>query len=347
MNQPDRLSWNSLADPTDQTDAANYRWVVPLDTPLLDVKKIQLVRATIPQVSLQIPDYQLVFWYYRMPVGDPTPNPAYLRAVRLFPSNFPWSSPGALAIGNFQQETMRFLTGGLADLVVLLNSAASPGGDTLGMNPYWNGFAAQDVLFAQANGQISWQGRSAGFVYANAGWNDPNVLAAQALRNIVIPLYDGTFRPQPQVAGFTLNQRLGYACSGVAPPPYATAGSNNQFANSNGFPYAVNASVLPDSWPNISGTSVVNLYGNFTGNSGNSTGQSYPHKNLLATIPMSLILGNNNFNGIGMKAYLTSVPREIYSIDIELRDDQDQPYVLPDNANVNLELQFIYNRDME
>lgn len=344
VNQPDRLSWNSLADPQDGQDAASFQFNVPLDTPLLDVKKIQLVRATIPQATLQIPDYQLVFWYYKMPVGDQVPRAAYLKSVRLFPANFPFTSPGA--IGQIPQNSvMRFLQGGQADLVTLLNTAASPGGDTLAFNPYWDGAAVQDVLFAQANGQISWSGRKAGFVYANAGWNDPFVIAAQRQRNIVFPLYDATTRPQPQVVGYTLNQRIGYACSGTAPPPYATAGSNNQFANSNGFPYAVNVTVLPDSYPNLSGTAVVNIYGNIAGNSGNSTGQSIPHKNLLATVPMQSVLSNNNYNGLGMNAYLTTVPREIYSIDIELRDDQDQPYLVPDNANVNLEFQFKYERD--
>lgn len=341
LNQPDRLAWNSLADPTDFADAQSGRWTVPLNTPLLGVKKLQLIRATVPQATLNIPDYQLVFWYYKMPVGAQNPIAANLKCVRLFPSNFPFTSPGALGIVP-QNSVMRFLQGGQADLVVLLNTAASPGGDAVALNPYWDGAVNQDVQFSQANGQILWQGRKAGFVYANAGWNDPNVLAAQAARNIVFPMYDATTRPQPQVQGFTLNQRIGYACSGTAPPPFAVAGSNPQFANSNGYPYAANVNVLPDAYPNLSGTSVVNVYGSFTGNSGNSANTTSNRKDLLAVIPMSGVLSNNNYNGVGMKAYHITVPREIYSIDIEFRDDQDQPYALPDNANVNLELSLMY-----
>lgn len=344
VNQPDRLSVNSFSDPTRASDPQSNRFNIPLDTPLLDVKKLILTRATIPQASLQIPDYQLVFFYYKMPAGAQTPSFANLKAVRLFPSQFPFSSPAAFGLIP-QNSVMRVLTGGQADLVTLLNTAASPGGDTIGFNPFYDGVVTQDVLFSQANGQILWSGRKAGFVYANAGWNDPNVLQAQKQQSIVFPLYDGSTKPQPLVLGFTLNQRVGYACSGTAPPPFATGGSTNAFANSNGFPYAANAIVLPDAYPNLSGTSVIHVYGNFTGNSGNSTGLAYSHKNLLGVIPMTAVLANNNFGGLGMDAYLTTVPRELYAIDIELRDDQDQPYLLADNSNFNFELQFKYSKD--
>jgi hypothetical protein len=343
LNQPDRVSWNSFADPQRALTASAFQFNIPLNTPLLDVKEAQLVRATLPQATLQIADYQLVFWYYRVPLVTSTPGPATLSAVRLYPANFPASADLA-----DPEVVMRPLTGGLTDLVTLLNAAAAPTGDNVTRNPYFRGAAAADVAFTLTNGQIFMKGLTASNFYCIAGWNDPNVLAAIALKNITMdpdPANPGgVVVPQPQVAGFTLNQRIGYALSGTCEQPYKSSTSVSQLvANTTGLPYAVNVDIVPDAYPNIGGTSVVNIYGTFVGSSGNTTGPIY-HKNLLATVPLNGVLANTNYS-TAMKAYLTNLPSEIYALDVELRDDQDQPYFLPDNANVNLEIQFKYKRD--
>jgi hypothetical protein len=192
------------------------------------------------------------------------------------------------------------------------------------------------------------RGLTAGNFYCIAGWNDPNVLAAQALKNITMdpdPTNPGgVILPQPQVPGYTLNQRIGYALSGTCEQPYKSSTSVSQLvANTTGLPYAANVNIVPDAYPNIAGTSVINVYGSFVGSSGNTTGP-INHKNLLATIPMTAVLANNNYS-TAMKATLTNPPSEIYAIDVELRDEADQPYFLPDNTNINLELQFEYKRD--
>lgn len=344
LNQPDKLSWNSFADPQRPYTGEAFQFNIPLNTPLLDVKEVQLVRATVPQASLQIPSYQLVFWYYQMPFGGTVPGAGNLSAVRIYPPNFPASADLTSA-----ETVMRPLTGGLTDLVALLNQASAPGGDDVSLNPFWRGASARDVLFTLTNGQITMTGQTANKVYAIAGWNDPNVLLAQ--RNLSI-LMDadpvnpgGAVIPQPQVPGITLNQRLGYALSGTAVQPYRSPTSASLLvANTTGLPYATNVPIVPDSYPNIAGTSVVNVYGSFVGSSGNTTTQVVPHKNLLATIPMNAVLANNNYS-TAMKALLCNIPAELYAIDIELRDEADQPYYVPDNFNLNLEMLFKYRRD--
>ena len=343
LNQPDKFSWNSFNDPQRGITASAFQFNIPLNTPLLDVKELQVVRATLPQSSLQIPDYQLVLWYYRVPLVNSTPGPATLSAVRLYPSNFP-----ASADLDDPEVVMRPLTGGLTDLVALLNAAAAPTGDDVARNPYFRGAAAADVAFTLTNGQIFMKGLTASNFYCIAGWNDPNVLAAIALKNITMdpdPANPGgVIVPQPQVAGFTLNQRIGYALSGTCEQPYRSSTSVSQLvANTTGLPYATNVNIVPDAYANIGGTSVVNVYGTFTGSSGYTTGPKN-HKDLLAVIPMTNVLANNNYS-TAMKALLTTVPPELYAIDIELRDDQDQPYFINDNANVNLEFLFKYRKD--
>jgi len=344
LNQPDKLSWNSFADPQRPFTGDSFQFNIPLNTPLLDVKEVQLVRASVPQATLQIPSYQLVFWYYNMPTGSTIPGAGNLSAVRIYPPNFP-----ASADITSNETIMRPLTGGLTDLVALLNQASSPGGDDVSLNPFFRGASAQDVLFTLTNGQITMTGKTANRVYSIAGWNDPNVLSAIALKNIVMdadPVNPGGATiPQPQVPGYTLNQRLGYAVSGTAPQPYRSPTSATFLnANTTGLPYAVNVPIVPDSYPNIAGTSVVNVYGSFVGSSGNTTTQVIPHKNLLATIPMTAVLANNNYS-TAMKALLCNIPSELYAIDIELRDEADQPYFVPDNFNINFELLFKYRRD--
>ena len=344
LNQPDKLSWNSFADPQRQFTGSAFQFNIPLNTPLLDLKETQLVRATVPQASLQIPDYQLVFWYYNMPLGATVPGAGNLSAVRLYPANFP-----ASADLDDPETVMRPLTGGLTDLVALLNASAQPTGDDVARNPYFRGASSADVSFTLVNGQIRMTGLTANRVYAIAGWNDPNVLSAIALKNITMdpdPVNPGgVIIPQPQVAGYTLNQRIGYALSGTCPQPYRSSSSVTFLnANTTGLPYAVNVPIVPDAYPNIAGTSVVNIYGSFVGSSGNTTTQVIPHKNLLATIPMNAVLANNNYS-TAMKALLTNIPSEIYSIDVELRDEADQPYYVPANFNLNLELLLKYRRD--
>jgi hypothetical protein len=341
LNQPDKVSWNSAQDPQRPLTAAAFQFNIPLNTPLLDVKEAQLVRATIPQASLQIPDYQLVFWYYRLPTVGSTPGAGNLSAVRLYPANFPSS-----ADLSDPETVMRPLTGGLTDLVTLLNAAAAPTGDNVARNPYFRGAAAADVAFTLTNGQITMRGLTAGNFYCIAGWNDPNVLAAIALKNITMdpdPANPGgVIIPQPQVAGYTLNQRVGYALSGTCEQPYKSSTSVSQLvANTTGLPYAATVDIVPDAYANIAGSSVINVYGSFIGPSGNTTTN---RKNLFCVVPLTGVLANNNYS-TAMKALLTNVPSEIYAIDIELRDENDQPYLLPDNTNVNLEMLFKYRKD--
>lgn len=345
LNQPDKLSWNSTFEPQRAFTGATNQFNIPLNTPLLDVKEVQLVRASVPQASLQIPDYQLVLYYYRLPTINSTPGLGNLSAVRLYPSNFPASADLA-----DPETVMRPLTGGLADLVALLNQASSPGGDSVARNPYWRGASTQDVVFTLQNGRIFMKGTSPSLFYCMAGYNDSNVLAVQngSVPGITMDAdpatVGGNIIPQPQVPGFTLNQRIGYALSGTCPQPYRSSLSVSlRVANTTGYAYPGNLDIVPDAFPNIAGTSVVNVYGAFTGSSGNTT-TPIPHKNLLATIPMNEVLAYNNYS-TAMKALLTNVPSELYAIDIELRDENDQPYPIPDNVNLNLEMLFTYKRD--
>ena len=71
LNQPDRVFISSQDDQsqvissTDVQEQTFSQFTIELTKPLLNVKSVQLVSATIPQGGLSIPDEELVFWYYK------------------------------------------------------------------------------------------------------------------------------------------------------------------------------------------------------------------------------------------------------------------------------------------
>ena len=97
--QPERIQVSSDADnnvniSADPNNECFYsQFSIQLPRPALEVKSIQLVRASIPNPQTCIPDQETTFWYYRVPASDLNPlNPAqvfypgHLHMVRLLPS---------------------------------------------------------------------------------------------------------------------------------------------------------------------------------------------------------------------------------------------------------------------
>jgi hypothetical protein len=73
INQPERVNISSDSDIniTQSQDAITEQtfssFKVNIARPFLDVKSIQLLRASIPNAVTNIPDEECVFWYYRIP----------------------------------------------------------------------------------------------------------------------------------------------------------------------------------------------------------------------------------------------------------------------------------------
>jgi len=154
----------------------------------------------------------------------------------------------------------------------------------------------------------------------------------------------GTTR-QPLVANQTLNSVLGYSYSGQFLPPQSFNASANQLcANIGGISLVKTASVPVDSFPNLVATQCLYIYSTVFGASGNtSTGQ----KNLLAVIPVNAT-NLQVINYIPQTPFFTStkLSQQVYSFDVEIRDDNNQLFYLPDSANVNLEIGIKYDKPM-
>ena len=74
VNQPERIQISSQEDindydPTTLTSYYNFR--VRLPRPCLNVKSIQLARASIPNAVPSLPDAETTFWYYALPTVSP------------------------------------------------------------------------------------------------------------------------------------------------------------------------------------------------------------------------------------------------------------------------------------
>jgi len=336
VNQPERLLIRSDDDTTQSNQSGFYQFQVNLPTPVLDPKRCQIIRATIPNAQLQIPDYMCVFFYHKLATATTAPSNSTLRAVRLFPSYY--QAPSGLG---YTPTKNRYITDP-NDFVNLLNVAASTGGDSLTDNPYWN---ANDVQFAYSatTKQITMTGNSAGFFYTPAGYNCPfvnQVMNGTGLFTINCPRYSGggSF-PQPLLLNYTLNLRVGYAMSGISYGRQSFTSGNPLYANIVNVAFPNGTAVPSDSFPDLVYTNSVALYISFLTSSSLTSNNRH---NLLAVVPMQTVsLGVNNYIA-ATSNLLTKLSQTINNVTIEMRDSADQPYILPDNAQIDLEISFSY-----
>jgi len=411
VNTPDRLSLDAYADTERNSNAVYSSFNNTLGVAILNAKQLHLLRATIPNVKLQIPDYQLVLFYYNLPDATTVPNSTHLKAVRLYPSDY-------VPPSGFTTYTKNTYFTDPSTLATQLTTAGAASGDSATYNKLWS---SGDVAFTYSTTtkQLTFTGAGSGRYYANAGFADPNVLAVinntatttvtsatgdgttgtylvpsttgiyvgstVVITGAVTGGYNGTFTVtavtgntsfavanttptgsafvngsvtvtpnvmltynfdattslQPMLAGRTMNQRVGYALSGVSIPPYSFGAQvSNTIANLTGKAKLAAAVVPVDSYPCLVYTQNIYLYSNVIGNQGLA---NYGRKNLVAVIMVDV-------PQFGVIQFIASydggeshpIPDEIYAMGIEMRDDNNQPYTLPLSANVNVEFAVDY-----
>ena len=333
VNNPERVFLNSSDDPRTLGNQGFSQFVCTYDTPILGAKKTMMLRASIPNAQVNIPDYMLEFWYYSLPTATTIPSQVTLRCVRLYPS---WYQAPA-ALGTAFTKNRYFSDP--ADFVTQLNLAASAGGDNVTYNPYW---VAGDITFSYnaTTKQITFTGNTAGRFYCPAGWDDTNVQTSAA--SITMPNFSGVGTTiQPNAPNWTLNLRVGYAMSGLTLgyPGNTGAAPQAAMADLTNTAYASGTAVPADSYPNLVYTQCVYLYSNIT--AGVSLGSGGQH-NLLAVVPVNAPpLGIIQYTALTVNM-MSKIADTIYQITIDMRDDANQPFLLPDNAQVNLELAMVY-----
>lgn len=323
VNQPDLVCLSSEDDSTQVTTGQFYQFNNTFNTPLLNAKKVALVRCSIPMAKVQIPDYCLYFWYYRLDDMDSTLSEENLHCIRFLPFGT------QLPSGNTTNYAINKYISSYSDFIALLNQAAI--NDDTTSNPY---FISNDITFSLTAGkQITVTGTSNNYFYVPAAYDDPLISYVLQNTNFTVPgkPFD-VGRNVLNVKNQCLNLRVGFS------QPYKFY---NQVPSLTPVPGGTNGNVIvADSFPNLVYTNNIRLYSNLSGSAGvNSDGT----KNFLGLVPVSTPpLGVNQYDTYQL-VYLTKLPDTIYSIQIEMRDDQNQPFSLPDNAVVSVELMFNYD----
>ena len=355
--QPEIVSINSadrIETSLDESQIGYYSsFRVVLKTPILNVKSLQLLRATIPNICTTIPDTETVFWYYRLPQQTPyqepvPPDPQYLHCVRILPSYYPTDlmpSGGTFAINRIYNTYQ--------DLLVDLNVAAE---QTDNSNPY---YIPRDIEFGYDNklNKFSFSPRVVGndlsgndlsgnqHFYSYAGYDDPNVIAAQKILNAATVNAFGIqgLAGQPYVAGRTLNLRLGFVWSGVTLSQTAYKNHIRPVPD-----YAVGALSLAhpsltytaESYCDLVYSHNCHIFCNLT------SGSAYGNKgepNLLMSVPIDTAPLGVSYYIASLEMSLTKVPQEIYEIQIIFRTDSGLPFYLPNSANAILDIGFSFS----
>ncbi len=347
--QPDKYSINSKDDSSELVYSdikpgffSTFR--INFKSPILNVKSLNLLKTTIPIITTNIPDQELVFWYYRLPLQTPYKEPVppdieYLKCVRIQPSYYSRDLVNPIYPINRYYNTYEDL---LYDLqLACLNDMN---------NPY---FESGDISinFDLSSNKFSFTGNNVydefgelQYFYSYAGYDDENVaVASEILKAVSVNNFGIMGMPgQPYTRGRTLNVRLGMPWSGL---------TNDYIWYKNHLrpvpDYAENALTLvhetsiytAPSYACLVYSQNCNIYCNAASSSSLSS-ENGGTPNFLMSVPLNTsALGVSYYNNT-QRFSLTHVPREIYTIEFTLRTDTNEEFFFPDSENINLEIGF-------
>jgi hypothetical protein len=371
--QPERVSVSSRPTtnqgivsftPGQQWQRQNYsQFTTELRSPLLKIKSLELLRATIPNAITNIPNTQAIFVYYRIPtLGAPDYAPDYseldltnMYMVRLL-SQFAYSPD---QFDDPEEYGWNRTFEDYQDLVNELNKAANADPDEVALTAAF--YIPGDIQF-QLNpitNKISFTGLNAEsggvpqYYYLPVGFNDPNL---PLFINLLYDQVRASLAPVPAEEAFpvnfpyTLNRRLGFLWNGLfdlgaaadltdevfeillqqttpSPPIAPPTPSGRILKTAEGYIDLVN-------------TANVFLYADIVGG---STQDADSGDRLLAVIPIDTANLGVAFPESKVICPLTKVSDAVYQIRFSMRTDTGEPFWLPVNAYVNLELKLTYN----
>jgi hypothetical protein len=337
VNQPDIVHISSNDDATGSKSAPPAFWTdahigffdsfrVDLETPILDPKGCFVTSAAIPSTGLAIPDYQMAFGFYKAAlVGGVGGVPAAGAFTNV--ANFHYmvgnaaSLPGTQAVAPWTTPFKNQPLDNYTDMTAWLN-------DMVAANAFVLGDATLlDLTFvydqAQAKIYIETPIAENAFAYQIALPGDPNMIAAVAnYKSVILP------GAAPDLNGqFSLATRVGFAYSVVSPVLLT------------GVAVVGGEELWPNSSPNLVFTQTVFLRSSVVQGSSESSNNDH---DLLVTVPISAPPLGVTLYQAKTEQPLRRVAKQLFQIDIQMTDDNDQPYYLPDSAIVNTELYFLY-----
>ena len=352
--QPDFVSVSSKDSTAPSPNPFTYSgFSVRLARPCLNVKKIRLLRASVPTPLPSLPNSTLFFWYYRYPNASVPTTVASLSAnnlyfVRLQPS---WVPPEVVGLQYAYNRTFT----DYSDLVAELNIATTNEWLTLQGVQQW---ISGDITFGYDSrfNKITVTGNNSAYTYIIAGQNDKNI---QTVYNTIIYPAIGIYVP---VTGFfglpnpksttSLNSRLGFTWTGNNLNTIGPGGTNltNDFYNmirpvpySTGWPQAPYPSntrtMYAQTYANLVNTQNITILVDWVGS---SSQDSAGGGGILAVVPL-----NTANNAVGFYTnlaadFLEKIPQQIHEIRVSFQDDAGNDLNLPNTATVALDIGFSY-----
>jgi len=337
MNAPDKVVADAFSDNTLRNNAnggAYSSFTNQLNTPVLGLKGVQLLRMNFVNSALQLNDNtQLMFFYYRGAAANTTVAYANLRCVRLYPSDYVPATGYTTFVRNKYFNSV-------SELVSALNSATTS--DVATYNPLW---ITGDVTFSYdtASRKISMTGNTAASYYAPAAADDPNVIAYLKTNAITLNAINSNNLVQPYALGQSMNARLGFAQSYYNRGVWWGSSSVQGVATMVGVAQATANAIEADAFPILLGVQSINVYMNIAPNSGYD---SKTGKNLIASIPVesaSQYVGSYTLTSLEQPA--SSVQSEVYTITFSFTDEYGNPYFFNANNNVTVEFNCFYDKN--
>jgi hypothetical protein len=368
--QPERISINSRQYITGVAPTAlqfldsdyYYTFTTTLRSPLLGVKSLELIRASIPNAVPSVPNDEACFYYYRIPADPVTflPNYAALTAanihmVRLLPMP-PYNPDNYTNPDDYGWNTT---FDDYQSIVDALNLAAQNDPNAAALAGF---YIANDIEFYYdaTRNKIGFRGlnfeqpvapNEPQFYYLPVGYKDPNLTTFQDAVRAALSDPNGVLFPTN--GNYTLNKRLGFLWDGLytlpATPPIPPAAPSTGWAilasrtapypNYNGAWNPLLPNYTAETYADLVNTANIFVYCDIVGGSTQDTNSD---ERLLAVVPTNASNLGVIFGESKMLVPLTKVSQTISQITITLRTDTGSPFYLPKSAYINLELKFYY-----
>ena len=351
--QPERISLNSQDDITGENESNNTfaysRFTIRLAKPCLNVKSVQLLRCSIPTPLPSFPDNELFFFYYRLPTPDAAKTYQRLAFVRLLPSTwlaalYPEPQVGTPLLPGSTYGYNRSFTS-YQDLVNELNLAATNdpcNGAAPGQLP---NFYPGDITFhldARTN-RIYFTGNTAGIDYVPASFNDP-LITVQTPGSIgrLIQQRISQLTSNPPVGAGQFNAANGQEYNPYRPLSLRLGWTWNNVQGAN-TAFQTTATGIPNyanTYADLVYSADCYIYVSFVGSSSlDSAGNS----GLLSVVPLNTANNAVGFYNNVMANPLTKIPQQLFEVEVSLKDDAGNEFLLPNSAIVNLEIGLSYH----
>jgi len=367
--QPDKVSLNSCDSVEVGPNPFSYSsFRIRFKKPLLNVKSVELIRASFPTPVPTISDQECVFWYYRYPNASVPTTPAGLSTDNLYFIRLQnsWIPPELVGTQYAYNRTFTSYD----DLVNELNIAATD--DPLSADFSANGlnYLANDITFSYdvRMNKIVMTGNNSAFTYLSAGYEDPNV--SDQFLYVLINSTTDAYSFETSANGYRLgtilgNGQNGYNITDLANPSLPQGVWTRGTLNSRlGFTWTgestTDSFTFQNLWrPSQSGSSVIESTRDFYAQSytclvntacvyvycdfvQGSSQDSQGNGGLLGVVPLNASNNSVGYYDKVMSNDLLKIPSQLQEITILLKDERLQDFLLPRSAIANLELGFTY-----